>query len=492
MGWLRKHAQERTASLLTDAGFMSFLATREQRAALVYGRSRIIEDHLGEAIDDFVYHPVRRMHRWNAVRRQRELEVIFGDLSRDIGSYLRGRQLAAWARLRHSAALSPPPPATSTFFASASAPQPAQGYEASGLAHDGSPSSHDAYASFGTSGHVMPPDEHAASPSAQFPTDAYEPPQSSFSDTDLWMIFSHCDELSRMRTVSNFCAFATNPEDPRCRIAAGQFVDLDFRGNQGSRPEHLPTVKMLHDVAPQIASLQIDIPFRPSKSEAPSFPSLQYLYLDVENEGLWTLERTLATVAGLRANFIPNVRFDNARSDDVCLCSELVPIPEKLILVHRLETRYLVFIDQRGYRRYVSGEFVNAIPRMFDEQYLSSITDLTLNELMPEQELALLYKSFPRGVQNLRIWFGEFPSSNGVQAGVLNRLRDDNKGCCAALRELTLTAAAPVNEIEEGERLFNPSVFKWVLDAFLQHVCGPELSKKVRVVWSGVDLQYDH
>ncbi|EJD52080.1 hypothetical protein AURDEDRAFT_158930 [Auricularia subglabra TFB-10046 SS5] len=129
---------------------------------------------------------------------------------------------------------------------------------------------------------------------------------------------------------------------------------------------------------------------------------------------------------------------------------------------------------------------------MFDAQYLSGLTDLTLNELMPEQELKLLYKCFPRGLRHLRIWLGGFPSLNGHQADVLTWRDEGNKECCAALRELTLTATPPADEIEKRKRLFNPSVFKWILDAFLQHVCGPELSKKVRVVWSGVDIQYDH
>lgn len=174
-------------------------------------------------------------------------------------------------------------------------------------------------------------------------------------------------------------------------------------------------------------------------------------------------------------------------------------LPEKCIIVHDFEDRHIVFHDRRGFERYISGELINTVPEMFGALFLSTITDLTLRESMPISEIQLLYAGFPRGLTHLRLWFGGFSSTNGVQAGLLG-YRDAGYNCCAHLEQLVLTMEPPVEGVGQGD----PQHSTRVLDAldvhgFVGHIHGREpywrlplaAPRNPQIIYKGIHCEYN-
>lgn len=398
--YVNRYTSELAASLATSPG--DYISTCRKRFASYDGESARWDERLRHAVDKFLCHPAHTMGKWSVQRRSRQFTFILRDLRVDIKNHL--DQVAAQAESQGAAGLDPPhhgaPAAAVSSYASSSAGPPALVTHAARL------------------------------------DDAL--PFSLPSTSDPW---------------PESCSY-TLREDSQRRVAAGELLHMRVLGKAGCPHEHFPSVEMLCDVAPCLVSIKTDIPFVVGPSVVPHlggsrlFPALESLSIVILNAGSWDESKVATTLAGFQADHVADVRLINVPISCVHLCNSLVRVARTCIIIHDWRTRDIVYTDRRGFRRSVRGDFVNAIPFVFDPVFFESITVLTLTELMPEEEVTLLFACFPRFLQHLQLYLDGFPWEFENQYHLL-AWRRSGRGCCAHLRRLTLTGKSPLEVLED-------------------------------------------
>lgn len=319
-------------------------------------------------------------------------------------------------------------------------------------------------------------------PAPPFGMDGWPECSYAAAQIDLESINAKCTDLAGARTFARFYALAKQV-DRDWVLAARSMRDLDFSGNHGRIAKPFPDIAMLHEVAPHVVSVKIDIPFGAARrlSECPrlfpqlarEFPYLTRLTIDETNAALWTHEAMQGTVEAFAADGIPELHFVNARRATVTVCSEFVLNAHTCILVDDANARYIGFLDQRNFERRVSGRFVDAVSFMFKPLFWSTITSLTLGDAMPETELPILFSCFPKGLKQLSIWFGGVRTLHRRETELL-RYRDAGRGCCAHLERLTLTTSWPFKGQNRASHPWPVPVEMHVVRSFLKHLSDGE------------------
>ncbi|EJD48288.1 hypothetical protein AURDEDRAFT_183606 [Auricularia subglabra TFB-10046 SS5] len=438
---LTKYTRQLTSHLSTDAGIAEYIATREEHPVSDASASTSWTDMLREAVD-----------------APGALSLAISKLNTLTNVHLRARQVEADIAARLSVPGAHNAGRPSRRVRRVAAPPRA----------------------------IVAPSQGSLSPTHDAaPGPAYRPVSSRF-----WV-----DEAKRMFlerrsnwTLAELYAWAMQ-DDPRYGIAASELQHI-FLAEDGAHGWTAYDVEMLHDVAPNIESLRIDMPLESQYSPARPFPRLERLIIDLHHGAMWAFTLISSTLDALRVDQVREVRFTNAGDAIVTRCTQLVVLPCACAVVDDGDGRYISFMDEQGFERHFSGSFVNAVSYISTTLILSTITRLALNDSMFQKELSVLFEGFPEGLQELTLWFGG-PSSLNTKRLPVVLWRSSGGGRCLQLRRLVLTKTWPLAGERPG-RLGSVSQSATTVYEFLCHLYGRELtmSDNVQVCLEGVELKH--
>ncbi|EJD48300.1 hypothetical protein AURDEDRAFT_151071 [Auricularia subglabra TFB-10046 SS5] len=251
--------------------------------------------------------------------------------------------------------------------------------------------------------------------------------------------------LAGEKTVGGFLALVNSGE--AWQAASSRMTELYCLGGSSDvAAANIPTASMLYEAAPNLARLSINSPIAPSSSEPGLAPDLRYLCIDEANGVVWSQNRTADTLDALHAEDVVELHLRNTLPATLRKCAEYLNGISSCIVVDNGDTRYINLVDRHHSHAYTGG-FIARTNFLFKTQMLAEITTLTLCEKMTADELRLLFdKGFPRGLEELRLWYGAEYRSLETRTPLL-KYRTHGWARCTALRTLVLTATRPLDDI---------------------------------------------